>query len=69
MARQLWDGTWTSKCGWNEDIKHFTLDALESYWSLDAYGTPVLYMRRFIVVTVVVRFRQFLQRICEVISD
>lgn len=69
MARQLWDGTWTSKCGWNEDIKHFTLDALESYRSLDAYGSPVLYMRRFVVVTVIVRFGQFLQRIYEVISD
>jgi hypothetical protein len=25
------DGTWTSKCGDNEDIRHFTLDALEGY--------------------------------------
>ncbi len=29
MARQLPDGTWTSKCGKDEDITHHTLHALE----------------------------------------
>ena len=43
MARQLKDGSWTSKCGGNEDITHFTLDALESD---DLYGSPMLYMKR-----------------------
>lgn len=50
MARQLRDGTWTSKCGESEDITHFTLDALESYGPqpYGAYGRPVVFMRRFI---------------------
>lgn len=73
MARQLPDGSWTSKCGEKEDIAHFTLDALESYGPVhgarDEYGCPVIYMRRFVVVTVIVRFGQFLHRIYEVISD
>lgn len=73
MARQLPDGSWTSKCGGNEDIAHFTLDALESYGlahgARDEYGCPVLYMRRFVVVTAIVRFGQLLQRIYKVISD
>jgi hypothetical protein len=67
MARQLSDGTWTSKCGWQEDITHFTLDAFESYWSPNAYGCAVLYMRRLVVVTVMVRIGQFLQRIYEAV--
>lgn len=52
MARQLPDGTWTSKLGGAEDITHFTLDAVESYgpphgWSArEAYGCPVVYMKR-----------------------
>jgi len=73
MARQLPDGSWTSKCGGKEDIAHFTLDALESYGprhgALDEYGCPVIYMRRFVVITAVVRLGQFLQRIYELISD
>jgi len=56
MARQLADGTWTSKCGGNEDITHFTLDALESY---GPYGCPVLYMRRLIPVSWFVWFIQW----------
>jgi len=59
MARQLPDGAWTSKCGPNEDITHYTLDALESYGpaygSADSYGRDVLYMRRFCLVSWVVR--------------
>lgn len=61
MARQLPDGTWTSKCGGNEDITHFTLDALESYgplWLRDEYGCPVVYMRRLIPVSWLIRFIQ-----------
>lgn len=42
VARQLEDGTWTSKLGVYEDIEHKTLDGLESY----AYGNIVIYMKR-----------------------
>ncbi len=63
MARQLSDGTWSSKCGPNEDITHYTLDALESYGprygSNDEYGCDVLYMRRFTVISRIVRFFQW----------
>ena len=66
MARQLPDGTWTSKAGEHEDLTHFTLDAVESYgqryWDFrvglfkrSGYGSPVLFMRRFIVVSWIVR--------------
>lgn len=58
MARQLPDGTWTSKCGGAEDITHFTLDALESKGQ---YGAPVLYMRRFVLVSWLVRTFQWLE--------
>jgi hypothetical protein len=62
MSRQLPDGTWTSKCGPNEDITHNTLDALESYGpaygSGDTYGCDVLYMRRFFLVSWLVRLMQ-----------
>jgi hypothetical protein len=64
MARQLPDGTWTSKCGGNEDITHYTLDALESYGpaygSGDEYGCPVLYLRRLVPVSWAVRIFQIL---------
>jgi len=65
MARQLKDGTWTSKCGGAEDITHFTLDALESYGPIygpnhrAAYGSPVLYMKRLTPISWIVRFIQF----------
>lgn len=58
MARQLSDGTWTSKCGGSEDISHFTLDALESYGPQvirEEYGCPVVYMRRSVRVANVVK--------------
>jgi hypothetical protein len=58
MARQLRDGTWSSKLGGSEDITHFTLDALESYgpvYLYDEYGCPIIYMRRFVVVSWIVR--------------
>lgn len=63
MARQLRDGTWTSKCGGAEDITHFTLDALESYGPHPKgnYGTPVLYMKRFVVISWFVRFLQWIE--------
>jgi hypothetical protein len=51
MARQLRDGTWTSKCGGLEDITHFTLDALESGPPPKGdYGGPALYMRRLLLI-------------------
>jgi hypothetical protein len=59
MARQLPDGTWTSKCGAAEDITHFTLDALESYGPL-RYGCPVVYMKRLVPVSWVIRSIQWL---------
>jgi hypothetical protein len=61
MARQLPDGTWTSKCGCNEDILHLTLDALESYgikYDEDAYGRDVLYMKRPIFLSWIIRCLQ-----------
>lgn len=63
MARQLKDGTWSSKCGGEEDITHFTLDALESYGPYPhyaEYGSPELYMKRFIPISWAVKFLQFL---------
>lgn len=62
MARQLKDNTWTSKCGCYEDIAHFTLDAVESFGPrpIAEYGSPELYMKRFIPVSWVVRSIQFL---------
>lgn len=63
MARQLRDGTWTSKCGGYEDITHFTLDAVECFGPCPPYaeyGRPVLYMRRFVPISWAVRFLQFL---------
>jgi hypothetical protein len=61
MARQLPDGTWTSKCGGDEDITHFTLDALECYgppYLRGEYGCPVLYMKRLIPISWLVRLAQ-----------
>lgn len=61
MARQLPDGTWTSKCGPDEDITHYTLDALESYgprYVRAQYGCPVLYMKRHVFISRLVRFAQ-----------
>lgn len=65
MARQLPDGTWSSKLGPNEDITHFTLDALESYGrahgARDEYGCDVLYLKRFVVVSWIVHSIQLIQ--------
>lgn len=64
MARQLRDGTWTSKCGDLEDITHFTLDALESYGPVPVYldyGRPALFMRRSIPLSWIVRLLQRLE--------
>lgn len=41
-ARQLADGTWTSKLGKWEDINHANLDQVTGC----AYGRPVLFLRR-----------------------
>jgi len=60
MARQLSDGSWTSKIGAEEDITHYTLDALESYSAPHGeYGDAVLYMRRLIAVSWLVQVMQF----------
>jgi len=45
-ARQLKSGRWTSKLGDFEDIRHDTLDALESVAPGQAYGTVAQIMRR-----------------------
>ena len=58
MARQLRDGTWTSKAGAAEDLTHFTLDAVESYIPGLAYGCPVLFMKRFVLVSWIVKLCQ-----------
>src|ERR1044072_7318956 len=42
MARQLEDGTWTSKLGEAWDIQHLTLEGMEGR----AYGQAVRFMRR-----------------------
>ena len=42
MARQLEDGTWTSKLGPNVDLNHFTLNALDG----PAYGHVSTFLRR-----------------------
>ncbi len=41
-ARQLADGTWTSKLGELEDITHPTLAAISN----EAYGTATIFLRR-----------------------
>ena len=64
MARQLPDGKWTSKCGGEEDITHYTLDALDSYGPLPFkahYGTAVLFMKRHVFVAWLVRFLQWVE--------
>lgn len=40
-ARQLADGSWTSKCGRSEDIRH-TLEGLAG----DVYGEPTIFLSR-----------------------
>ena len=42
MARQLGDGTWTSKLGPDVDICHETLAGVEGYH----YGSAAIYMKR-----------------------
>jgi hypothetical protein len=58
MARQLPDGSWTSKCGGDEDITHFTLDALERHGLWWNYGCDVLYMKRPTPIGWLARFAQ-----------
>lgn len=46
-ARQLSDGTWTSKLGEAEDIQHFTLEAMEGGDGQTlGYGTARLILKR-----------------------
>ena len=59
MARQLPDGTWSSKIGGYEDITHFTLDALETYGHPRSYGCAVIFMKRLMPMSWVVRFLQW----------
>ena len=64
MARQLPDRKWTSKCGGLEDITHYTLDALDSFGPLPYkghYGSAVVYMKRFVVVSWIVRAAQWIE--------
>ena len=42
MARQLADGTWTSKLGQSIDINHFTLEAISG----PAYGQAKVFLSR-----------------------
>lgn len=42
MARQLPDGTWTSKLGQSIDINHFTVDAISG----PAYGQAAVFLSR-----------------------
>lgn len=42
-ARQLEDGTWTSKLGQLEDIQHQTLDHVSG----GDYGQPVVFLKRY----------------------
>jgi hypothetical protein len=61
MARQLPDGSWSSKIGSGEDITHYTLDAVESFGPAPfygEYGVPVLFMKRHIVIALIVRMIQ-----------
>ena len=75
MARQLADGTWTSKLGGSEDVNHFTLDAIECYgppsrhpifqtynpnWKNED-GCPVVYMKRHFIFSWIVRALQYLE--------
>lgn len=41
-ARQLDDGTWTSKLGPQDDITHSSLESIEG----DEYGSPAVFMHR-----------------------
>jgi hypothetical protein len=51
-ARQLDDGTWTSKLGEWEDIQHNTLDAMEDDGDLGlGYGKVAVILRRVVLVT------------------
>jgi hypothetical protein len=70
MARQLPDGFWSSKIGGEEDITHYTLDALESHGVPHGeYGDPVLYMRRLIPVSWMIRAIQYCHWKFEVLTD
>lgn len=42
MARQVENGSWTSKLGSNHDIEHFTLDVISGH----TYGVVVKILRR-----------------------
>lgn len=66
MARQLPDGTWTSKAGGSEDLTHFTLDAVECFGptfkhGAVQYGSPIFFMKRLVFVSWVVRILQAVQ--------
>lgn len=65
MARQLPDGAWTSKLGQSQDITHFTLDAVEAYGPepfYGEYGSPVVFMKRLVAISWLVRAIQFIDR-------
>jgi hypothetical protein len=45
VAKQLRDGTWSSKAGSLHDLKHCNLAALEGSWALQ-FASPTVFMRR-----------------------
>src|SRR5262249_26347171 len=45
-ARQLPDGTWTSKLGQNVDVEHSTPESILQFQDCYRYGRPLHYMRR-----------------------
>jgi hypothetical protein len=45
VAKQLRDGSWSSKAGVLHDLKHSELAALEGSWALE-FAIPVIFMRR-----------------------
>lgn len=46
VARQLNDGTWTSKLGKLQDITHYKLEGLEGGLDYDDYGEAIAFMKR-----------------------
>ena len=45
VAKQLNDGTWSSKAGLLHDLKHCDLSAMEGSWALE-FASPTVFMKR-----------------------
>jgi hypothetical protein len=71
MARQLADGKWTSKVGGEEDIVHYTPEAVEAHGPRYGpnrkaeYGAPIVYMKRSVQIGWIVRLVQSIQVLVE----